>query len=69
MNIHQLWLHAVRETQTLRYNASAWRMALNQLTDTTAHEAVKPLVRALEQAQECAERTQKLLSRLQDREE
>ena len=68
MNTRQLWLHAVREAQTLRYNASAWRMALRQLNETSQREAVEPLVRALEQAQECAERTQKLLSRLQGEE-
>ena len=69
MNTRQLWLHAVREEQTLRYNASAWRMALRQLTDPSQREAVEPLVRALEQAQECAERTQKLLGQLVQREE
>lgn len=69
MTLRQLWIHSVREEQSLRENAAAWRLALEQAEGEAERAAVRSLLRALEFAQDRAARTQRSLWLLSRREE
>ena len=69
MNRKQLWVYAIREENSLRANAAAWRMALDEAPDEDARRAIRSLLRALEYARDISAHTQRALGALYRREE
>ena len=67
MTLRELWIHALREEGSLRANAAAWRLALDQ--GEAERTAIRSLLRALEYALDASGRTQRSLYQLCRREE
>lgn len=69
MTLRELWIHALREEGSLRANAAAWRLALDQAQGEAERTAIRSLLRALEYALDASGRTQRSLYQLCRREE
>lgn len=69
MTCTQLYLYVLHEEQSLRGNAAAWRLTLEQLPEGAARRAVRPMLRALEATCEEAARGRSQLMRLARQEE
>ena len=69
MTRKELWIHALREENSLRANAAAWRLALEQAPGEAERSSLRSLLRALEYAVETAGRKQRALCQLYRREE